>query len=90
MLRHKAQASPVSWTNRAGKALPTILLSLGLVALWAAPALAQQAPSLTMQLSAGQAEPGKISVLLEILFLLTILSVAPAIVLTMTSFTRII
>ncbi|MDY0307229.1 MAG: flagellar type III secretion system pore protein FliP [Desulfovibrionaceae bacterium] len=43
-----------------------------------------------MQLSAGQAEPGKISVLLEILFLLTILSVAPAIVLTMTSFTRII
>lgn len=90
MLRHKAQASPLSWTNRAGKALPTILLSLGLVALWAAPALAQQAPSLTMQLSAGQAEPGKISVLLEILFLLTILSVAPAIVLTMTSFTRII
>nr|WP_284710693.1 flagellar type III secretion system pore protein FliP [Desulfovibrio aminophilus] len=43
-----------------------------------------------MQLSAGQAEPGKVSVLLEILFLLTILSVAPAIVLTMTSFTRII
>ncbi|MES9997278.1 flagellar type III secretion system pore protein FliP [Desulfovibrio aminophilus] len=90
MLRHKAQASPVSWTNRAGKALPTILLSLGLIVLWASPALAQQAPSLTMQLSAGQAEPGKISVLLEILFLLTILSVAPAIVLTMTSFTRII
>ncbi|MCM0754090.1 flagellar type III secretion system pore protein FliP [Desulfovibrio aminophilus] len=76
--------------NRAGRALPTILLSLGLVALWAAPALAQQAPTLTMQLSAGQAEPGKVSVLLEILFLLTILSVAPAIVLTMTSFTRII
>ena len=43
-----------------------------------------------MQLSAGQAEPGKVSVLLEVLFLLTILSVAPAIVLTMTSFTRII
>lgn len=43
-----------------------------------------------MQLSAGQAEPGKVSVLLEILFVLTILSVAPAIILTMTSFTRII
>lgn len=68
----------------------TILLSLTALFLCAAPALAQQVPSLTMQLSAGQAEPGKVSVLLEILFVLTILSVAPAIVLTMTSFTRII
>ena len=67
-----------------------ILLSLAALLLLAAPALAQQVPSLTMQLSAGQAEPGKVSVLLEILFVLTILSVAPAIVLTMTSFTRII
>ncbi len=43
-----------------------------------------------MELAAGQAEPEKISVLLEILFLLTILSLAPGIALTMTSFTRII
>ncbi|MGE4290945.1 MAG: flagellar type III secretion system pore protein FliP [Desulfovibrio sp.] len=43
-----------------------------------------------MELAAGQAEPQKVSVLLEILFLLTVLSMAPAIVLTMTSFTRII
>lgn len=41
-------------------------------------------------LSGGEAEPEDISILLEILFLLTVLSVAPAIVLTMTSFTRII
>ena len=68
----------------------TILLSLAALLLFAAPALAQQVPTLSMQLSAGQAEPGKVSVLLEILFVLTILSVAPAIVLTMTSFTRII
>jgi flagellar biosynthetic protein FliP len=47
-------------------------------------------PTLTMQLSAGQSEPGKVSVALEILFLLTVLAVAPSIVLTMTSFTRII
>ena len=47
-------------------------------------------PTLTMQLAAGQAEPGQVSVLLEILFLLTVLSMAPAILLTMTSFTRII
>jgi flagellar biosynthetic protein FliP len=47
-------------------------------------------PSITLKLAAGQTEPEKVSVLLEILFLLTVLSVAPAIVLTVTSFTRII
>lgn len=47
-------------------------------------------PNLTMQLSAGQAEPETVSVLLEIIFLMTILSMAPAILLTVTSFTRLI
>ena len=47
-------------------------------------------PALTLSLAAGQAEPDNVSVLLEIIFLLTILSMAPAILLTMTSFTRII
>lgn len=61
------------------------------LALAAAPATgAANVPSLTMQLSAGQSEPGKVSTALEILFLLTVLAVAPSIVLTMTSFTRII
>ncbi len=53
-------------------------------------AQAPSIPKLTMELAAGQAEPGEISTLLEILFLLTVLSMAPAIMLTMTSFTRII
>ncbi|WP_319469243.1 flagellar type III secretion system pore protein FliP [uncultured Pseudodesulfovibrio sp.] len=47
-------------------------------------------PKLSMELAAGQAEPGEVSTLLEILFLMTVLSMAPAIMLTMTSFTRII
>ncbi|MDQ7833394.1 MAG: flagellar type III secretion system pore protein FliP [Desulfovibrionaceae bacterium] len=47
-------------------------------------------PSLTLNLSAGQSEPGRVSTLLEILMLLTVLSLAPSIVLTVTSFTRII
>jgi flagellar biosynthetic protein FliP len=47
-------------------------------------------PKLSLDLAAGQTEPEQVSVLLEILFLLTILSLAPAIVLTMTSFTRLI
>lgn len=47
-------------------------------------------PTLSLSMAAGEPEPSKISIYLEILFLLTILSVAPAIVLTATSFTRII
>ena len=47
-------------------------------------------PTLQLNLSAGQAEPEQVSVLLEILFLLTVLSLAPAIIITATSFTRII
>ncbi|MFW5731495.1 MAG: flagellar type III secretion system pore protein FliP [Desulfonatronovibrionaceae bacterium] len=43
-----------------------------------------------MQFSGGQASPEKVSVTLEIIFLLTVLSVAPAIVLTATSFTRLV
>ena len=47
-------------------------------------------PSLSLQLSSGQAEPQKVAVALEIMALLTILSMAPAFMLTVTSFTRII
>lgn len=47
-------------------------------------------PTLSLSLAGGGTEPAKVSVLLEILFLLTVLSVAPSIVLTVTSFTRII
>ena len=47
-------------------------------------------PNLQLTLSGGQTEPEKVSTALEIMFLLTILSLAPAIVLTVTSFTRII
>jgi flagellar biosynthesis protein FliP len=43
-----------------------------------------------MSLSGGATEPENVSVALEILFLLTVLSLAPAIMLTVTSFTRII
>ena len=47
-------------------------------------------PTLQLTLAGGAKSPEKVSILLEILFLLTILSVAPAIMLTVTSFTRII
>jgi len=47
-------------------------------------------PDMQLTLSGGATEPEKVSVILEILFLLTVLSLAPAIMLTVTSFTRII
>ncbi len=70
----------------------TILLSLAVILLPAV-ALAQQGaglPDLTLTLSGGQTAPDKVAVVLEILALLTVLSLAPAIVLTVTSFTRLI
>ncbi len=45
---------------------------------------------LPMRLSGEDVQPPDVALLLEILFLLTILSLAPAIVMTMTSFTRVI
>lgn len=47
-------------------------------------------PNLQLTLSGGGVEPKTVSLALEILFLLTVLSLAPAIILTVTSFTRII
>ena len=65
------------------------LCVLGFPALvWAAPDI--QLPGLQLTLAGNTPEPEKVSVLLEILFVLTVLSVAPSIVLTVTSFTRII
>ncbi len=47
-------------------------------------------PNLQLSLSGGETEPQGVALALEILFLLTVLSLAPAIMLTVTSFTRII
>ncbi|MDR2892086.1 MAG: flagellar type III secretion system pore protein FliP [Deltaproteobacteria bacterium] len=47
-------------------------------------------PNFQLSLAGGATEPENVSLGLEILFLLTVLSLAPAIVLTCTSFTRII
>jgi len=47
-------------------------------------------PTLTLNLAGGQQQPQQVSLLLEILFMLTVLSLAPSIILCCTSFTRII
>ncbi|THB69434.1 MAG: flagellar biosynthetic protein FliP [Desulfovibrio sp.] len=76
------------------KPRPRILTTLSTLAILLIPALALSqdaaAPQLTLQLAGGGSEPEQMSILLEILFLLTVLSLAPAIMMTVTSFTRII
>jgi flagellar biosynthetic protein FliP len=73
------------------------LLTLSLVAvLLAFPASAlaavaeDSAPMFQLSLAGGGKHPEQVSLGLEILFLLTVLSMAPAIILTVTNFTRII
>ena len=63
-----------------------VLMALGA----AAPLWAQNGPSLpTLRIGLEQADkPQQVSVLLQILFLMTVLSLAPAILVMMTSFTR--
>ena len=84
---------------RTAPSLPLLMLAgmaflpFALGALWPQAAHAAQdlvMPNLQLTLSGGEAEPQGVALALEILFLLTILSLAPAILLTVTSFTRII
>lgn len=69
----------------------TPLCAMAALLALALPGLALAAePTLTLNLAGGQHQPEKVSTLLEIMFLLTVLSVAPSIILCVTSFTRII
>ena len=75
--------------NRSRKALFVLILSLSICILFAGKASAADFlfPSLHIGIEKGEG-PGEISVLLQIIFLLTVLTLAPAILILMTSFTR--
>lgn len=76
----------------AGKYLIFMLVVCGLV-FFAGPSWGEQSfsiPSINLSLGDGGDEPGKISAALQLLFLLTVLSLAPAILIMLTSFTRIV
>ena len=82
----------VLWSRPGTRTLAA--LGVGLLTLLLIPGLAAAAegdiPALQLTRSGGASEPEKVSLALEILFLLTVLSLAPAIMMTVTSFTRII
>ena len=76
--------------NRKLKYLTAISIILGLGIFVLSSTATAQTPALpSLTLGVGQADsPQKVSTLLQVLFLLTVLSLAPAIVVMMTSFTR--
>lgn len=78
------------WNQYAATVLPLSLLLCVLFPAFASAATDLAIPNLQLTLSGGESEPEQVTVLFEILFLLTVLSLAPAIMLTVTSFTRII
>ena len=75
---------------RVGTLLILFPVLLVIIVAWSSLVHAQQIPLLpSVTIGVGQADqPEKVSVLLQILLLLTVLSLAPAIVVMMTSFTR--
>lgn len=72
-------------------ALIVAVVIAGLLLFNSQPLLAQALPIPTLKIGVGESKnPEEASVLIQILFLLTILSLAPAILIMMTSFTRIV
>ena len=69
-----------------------LLILIGLIHLWVVPAVsAAPLPLPSINIGIGDAEdPGDVAVTLQIIALLTILSLAPAILILMTSFTRLV
>ena len=72
-----------------GVAIPVLVLALAGVAGTAAAAAAPTIPSLTIGIGTAQT-PAQVSSSVQILLALTVLSLAPAVLLLMTSFTRIV
>jgi flagellar biosynthetic protein FliP len=82
----------MSRVAKAGWTVALAALVAALVVAWAAPALAQglQVPNVDISIGGGAEGPEGVSSALQILALLTVLSLAPAILVMVTSFTRII
>jgi len=77
--------------NRVSPRYPTVLLLTALILIPAAAWAQGQLPIPTIKIGIGEAkDAGDVSVLIQILILLTVLSLAPAILIMMTSFTRLV
>lgn len=79
---------PGTWKEIGTKILPAVAF-YGLIMLQAGPAAAQPLPGIDLNVQPSD-EPGQVVNTIKILLMLTLLSLVPAILLMMTSFTRII
>ena len=69
-----------------------IVLSCAVSLVLAVPAVAQNMPipNVSLNFGDGSNDPGKVAVVMQLLLLLTVLSLAPAVLMMLTSFTRIV
>ena len=73
------------------QAIAVIILALTFISGIVAPACSQSVPIPSIRIAVGESEePGDLSVTLKILFLITVLSIAPTILIMLTSFTRMV
>jgi flagellar biosynthetic protein FliP len=79
--------------NQKTRKFMILLLVVGLVILASAAAGQAQPlslPNISLSIGGAADEPGKVATVIQLLFILTVLSLAPAIILMVTSFTRIV
>ncbi len=79
--------------NRKTGKFMKLLLVVGLIILASAAAGQAQPlslPNISLSIGGAADEPGKVATVIQLLFILTVLSLAPAIILMVTSFTRIV
>lgn len=71
-------------------ALALLLAAVSILAAVPADAQNMPIPSVSLNIGDGSGEPGRVAVVMQLLLLLTVLSLAPAILMMVTSFTRIV
>ncbi|MBN1613643.1 MAG: flagellar type III secretion system pore protein FliP [Deltaproteobacteria bacterium] len=78
--------------SRRGKGILTVMLLILVVLFWNAELFAEplSIPNVSLNIGGGADQPGKTATVIQLLFALTILSLAPAILLMLTSFTRLV
>ena len=84
---HESGYNPGGWKYLVIGTLVISILLLIVCPSWGEPFAI---PSINLSVGDGGDDPGKVAVVLQLLFLLTVLSLAPAILIMLTSFTRIV
>jgi flagellar biosynthetic protein FliP len=96
LVSQNSTTSKIHRTHSGRPALVLVLAVVGFCVLMALPSLCRsqsaslQTPLLSIAMEHGPDDPGRTSVVLQIFLLMTVLSIAPSILIMLTSFTRIV